>query len=57
MLSESIVMPTVSVVSLYVQINGPCSDINFRQSAAEKETNPSSVDSSNIGLKVLSQNY
>lgn len=44
MLSESIVMPTVSVV-IYVRINGPCSDINLRQTAAKKETNPSDVDS------------
>lgn len=53
MLSESTVMPTVSVV-IYVWINGPCSDINLRRTAAEKETNPSGVDSSDIGLEVLS---
>ena len=53
MLSESIAMPTVSVVNIYVHVNGPCSDINPKQSAAEKETNPSSVDSSHIVLKIL----
>lgn len=48
MLSESIVMPTVSGVNLYVHVNGRCSDVNPKQSAAENETNPSSVESSHI---------
>lgn len=52
MFSESFDMPDVSVVNLYVQINGSCSDINPKQSAAEKATNSSSVGSSHIELKI-----
>lgn len=52
MLSESICVPTLSVVSLCVQIQGFSSDNNCVQSLAEKETSSSSVASSYFRLMI-----